>query len=147
MSVAEETLQAAVKRGPGRPPKVRGEAANTAAPTFTPNLEASPVSPQPANTLAEENEHLRRQVEELREKLLSQQVVAAVAAPADTRPKKRYKVHLPGAVVRVVDAEGRILTADTMEVEAASPAEAFEEYRRYNGILSTNQTPRIEEVP
>ncbi len=51
---------------------------------------------------------------------------------ASARPKRRYRVSLPHE--------------ETLEVEAASPEEAWQNYCRQRGILRSDHTPRIEAV-
>ena len=60
----------------------------------------------------------------------------------------KWRVTLPGCPVRVVDPERGVATMQPhLDVEAASSADAFERFCRYNGIRSTNQQPKIERLP
>ncbi|GEM_PF-6012025 len=51
---------------------------------------------------------------------------------ASARPRRRYRVSLPHE--------------ETLELEAASPEEAWQNYCRLRGIVRSDHTPRIEAV-
>ncbi len=54
------------------------------------------------------------------------------SSSAPVRHKRRYRVSLP--------------REETLEVEAASPEDAWQNYCRLRGIVRSDHTPRIEAV-
>lgn len=62
-------------------------------------------------------------------------------------PKRWYRVRLPGVRPRVMDELGRVRYQDYLDVQAVSPGDAYDEYKRYNGITSSERREEISLCP
>lgn len=93
-------------------------------------------------------EKLQQAVKGVSEGAAVQAATAAVQAPAPPAgAKRRYRVTLPGVRPLVLNEEkGTREHREYLDVEATSEGDAFEQFRRYNGILSTTQQPKVEPI-
>lgn len=98
------------------------------------------VEPTGLNPLQMEINRLKAELGALR----AREEKAKVDLDSTPGTKKRYKVSLPAVKVRLPDDDKGYRMEDHLIVEAVSPADAFEKFKQYNGILTTVQVPKVE---
>ena len=79
----------------------------------------------------------------------AKQKSAPAAVPADPatpglRALGRYRVTVQGAPVRVTDDQGRAVMQPHLDVDAVSPGDAFDRWKRHQGCLGTTAETKVE---
>src|SRR5262245_58374643 len=107
---------------------------------------AEPQAPAASmEELAAENQRLRDKIARLQaDSRKEADALRATIVEVRDRPRPNalheqglYRVSLEGCKVLVKDEEGRPRMQEHLDVEAISPADAFEKFKVYNGITAT----------